>query len=64
MRKINKRKLRTDQTVFSFACPCGSCTISNGCNCRQNNVYSASWTVVQTQYMNRQNGGSFVGGAG
>lgn len=65
MRKIKKNDPRTDQTVFAFACPCASCSISSGfCDCREYGYDSVSWRVVNAQAYNRAVGGSLVGGGG
>lgn len=64
MRKIRKNDSRTDQTVFAFACPCASCSLSVACPCREYGYESNSWSVIVGQTHNRNVGGSLVGGGG
>lgn len=62
MRRIKKDNLKTDQTVFAFACPCAACRLTSGCDCASAGYTNSSWTVIVRQTLNRNIGGSMVGG--
>lgn len=64
MRKIKKNDLKRDQTIFAFACPCATCVKTGKCNCVGNRYDSVSWNLVFGQLLNRDAGGSIVGGGG
>lgn len=64
MRRIKMDNLKTNQTVFAFACPCASCSTSYSCDCKSQGVSANSWSVVVHQSYNRSIGGSMVGGGG
>lgn len=63
MKKIKKVSLRLGQSVLSFGCPCGTCVYFYTCNCGTEST-SGTRKISGNHTLNRNAGGSIVGGGG